>query len=318
MSRIIQILVLLSLFIACVNDTKKNDELPKVDFDILRFEQQFYKANETSLGKLKNKYSYMFPSTVHDSVWLHKINNDQEQFLFSESQRVFNDFSAEQLQLTVLFQQIKYRNINFKVPNIISHISNLDFQYPVIYADSLLFISLDMYLGKDHIAYSDFPRYLSQNFTKDRLIVDVSEQVNRKLYKNIRARSFRDKMLNEAKFVFANELNLPLVDKHLIIGYSKEKFEWAVKNESDVWKYFIENEILYSTESSLNTRFLDLAPFSKFYLESDNDSPGRIGVWMGWQIIRSYMKNNDVTLQELMKASPEIIYNKSKYKPRKD
>ena len=35
--------------------------------------------------------------------------------------------------------------------------------------------------------------------------------------------------------------------------------------------------------------FFDASPFSKFYLEIDNQSPGRIGRWIGWQIVRSYM-----------------------------
>ena len=75
--------------------------------------------------------------------------------------------------------------------------------------------------------------------------------------------------------------------------------------------------MLYSSDSDLDARFINVAPFSKFYQASDGDSPGRIGVWIGWQIVRSYMRNNDVTLQELIAVSPEDIYKKSKYKPRK-
>ena len=107
MARIIRILLVLPLFITCVNDAKKNDELPSVDFEVLRFEQKFYEASESSLEKLKNNYSFMFPVAVHDSVWVQKINNDQEQFLYSESQRVFKDFSTVQDQLSGLFQQVK-------------------------------------------------------------------------------------------------------------------------------------------------------------------------------------------------------------------
>ena len=76
---------------------------------------------------------------------------------------------------------------------------------------------------------------------------------------------------------------------------------WAATNESQVWKYFIENKLLFSTDTKLNKRFLDVAPFSKFYRSEDNLSPGRIGAWIGWQIVRSYMKHNDVSLQKLVK-----------------
>jgi uncharacterized protein YjaZ len=59
------------------------------------------------------------------------------------------------------------------------------------------------------------------------------------------------------------------------------------------------------------------APFSKFYIDIDKESPGRIGVWLGWQIVRSYMNNNEVTLQQLLQTNAEEIFNKSKYKPKK-
>ena len=124
-------------------------------------------------------------------------------------------------------------------------------------------------------------------------------------------------MINEGKFLYATDINLPMVSDELKIGYSKEKLNWAEQNENDVWKYFIENELLFSNDASLNSRFIDVAPFSKFYLESDNDSPGRIGVWIGWQIVRSYMKNNEVTLEQLMSMESESIYKKSKYKPKR-
>ncbi len=85
-----------------------------------------------------------------------------------------------------------------------------------------------------------------------------------------------------------------------------------------MWRHFIENEMLYSEDPKLNIRFIAPAPFSKFYLEIDNDSPGRVGAWIGWQIVRSYMKNNNnVTLPELLKTNAKEIFEKSKYKPKK-
>jgi hypothetical protein len=52
-------------------------------------------------------------------------------------------------------------------------------------------------------------------------------------------------------------------------------------------------------------------------MEQDNLSPGKIGVWVGWQIVKAHMKHNDVSLQELLKMSEEEVFNKSKYKPKR-
>ena len=102
------------------------------------------------------------------------------------------------------------------------------------------------------------------------------------------------------------------------IGYTEAQLDWARANESYIWRYFIERELLFSTDSKLPGRFINLAPFSKFYLEEiDSQSPGRLGQYMGWQIVRAYMENNEVTLKDMLLASSEDIFNNSKFKPRK-
>ena len=93
--------------------------------------------------------------------------------------------------------------------------------------------------------------------------------------------------------------------------------KWAKENEYFVWTYFIENNILFNPDNNLMNQFIFDAPFSKFYLEIDNESSEKIGKYIGWQIVKSYMNNNDVSLTELLKTSPTDIYDKSKYKPNK-
>ena len=100
-------------------------------------------------------------------------------------------------------------------------------------------------------------------------------------------------------------------------NFNEDKLTWAKANEEQVWMYFIDKKLLFSTDTKLNKRFLENAPFSKFYMEQDDLSPGKIGVWMGWKIVNAFMENNDVSLQQLLKMDEENIFNKSKYKPKK-
>ena len=75
----------------------------------------------------------------------------------------------------------------------------------------------------------------------------------------------------------------------------------------------------YSTDSKLPSRFISPAPFSKFQLEYiDSESPGRIGRYIGWQIVRSYMDTNAISFQDMLSKSTEEIFNNSNFKPRKD
>ena len=93
--------------------------------------------------------------------------------------------------------------------------------------------------------------------------------------------------------------------------------KWADTNQYNAWIYFIENDILFSPESSLDNRFINNAPFSIFYSNNDSETSEMIGKFIGWQIVRSYAKNNNVSLTELLNMSPVKIYNNSKFKPLK-
>ena len=82
---------------------------------------------------------------------------------------------------------------------------------------------------------------------------------------------------------------LPHLQDKIKIAYSDDEIKWVKNNERFIWQYFIEKQLLYKTDSELTERFIEPAPFSKFYLQIDNESPGKIGVWIGWQIVRSFL-----------------------------
>jgi uncharacterized protein YjaZ len=124
-------------------------------------------------------------------------------------------------------------------------------------------------------------------------------------------------MVYFGKELYLKDLFLPTYTDAEKMGYTPEQIVWCQENESYIWRYFIEREMLFSDEQKLTSRFIDPAPFSKFYLEIDNDSPGQVGSWIGWQIVRSFMENNDVTVDQLLKTDAKEIFEKSKYKPKK-
>jgi gliding motility-associated lipoprotein GldB len=315
---IIVFLILLTLT-SCSSNNNEVVDVSGIDVEFLvnRYEVDFYRANQGSLPLLKNKYPYLFPRSFSDSLAISKMSNKEELDLFNETQKLYSDISDLELELMSLFKHIKYYNPKFKSPNITTMISDIDYDSRVIYADSLLLISLDVYLGKEHEFYSDYPKYIKENNTKENIIVDIANSISENQILPITSRSFIGKMVYEGKKMYLLDLYLPTISDKLKIGFLDQKLAWAVTNEEDIWKYFIERKLLFSTDTKLNKRFLDNAPFSKFYLENDNQSPGRIGVWLGWQIVRSYMQNNDVSLQQLLKINELDLYKKSKYKPRK-
>ena len=318
MRKIISFLLLMVMVVSCKKENKLQVDVSNINVDLklARFDIDFYNSTPQTLSKTKEIYPMFFPHNV-DSVWINKIQNKDERELFDETQKKYPNLSFLEMELVDLFQHVKYYNKNFQEPVVISMLTNVDYENKVLFDSGLLLISLDCYLGGKHEFYSDFPDYVKQNNRKEHIIVDVANSIINKQMPPNNERSFINKMIYEGKKMYLLDAYLPQVSDVEKIGYDPVKYNWAVESEEDIWKYFIERELLYDTDLKLNKRFLDIAPFSKFYLGEDNLSPGRIGVWIGWQIVRSFMQNNDVSLPELLQTEEDIIFKKSKYKPKR-
>ncbi len=315
----IYFLCIVILLANCTKENKLDINVSdiKVNTIIKRFDQEFYTSSTSKLPELKEIYPYLFPVQNPDSVWVNKMQDKDEQELFAETQKLYSNLSDEKEQLTDLFKHIKYYYPNFNPPKVITLLTNVDYESRVIYADSLLLVSLDMYLGKDSNIYEDFPNYIKNNFTKEHLIVDVAKAFAKVQIPLSSDRSFISRIIQEGKKMYVLDAYLPKLSDAEKIGYSQEQIDWAEFNDQDVWKYFVQNELLFSSDPELSRRFIDTAPFSKFYQANDNETPGSIGVWFGWQIVRAYMQNNNIDLKDMLKTNNEVIFKKSKYKPVK-
>ncbi len=312
------IIFLLSLFSCTKKDSTKVDiENIDVNVEIYRFDQEFYTSPPEDLSKLKNTYPFLFPTQNHDSIWVNKMTDKDELELFDETQKIYEDFSIYEVQLNKLFKHIKYYYPRFYEPKVITLLTNIDSDNNVILTDSLLLISLDIFLGENHDFYSEFPNYIKQNFTEDQLIIAVAEKFAQKFIKPNHDKSFVSKMIQEGKKMELMQHFLPDTNEANILSYSDEQKQWAENNESEIWKYFIQNSLLFNNDPELSIRFIDQAPFSKFFTANDKESPGEIGVWFGWQIVKSYMKYNGADIQEMLVTPNEIVFKKSKYKPKK-
>ena len=236
--------------------------------------------------------------------------------LYSEVQKKYSNFEPEKKKLESLFKNIKYNFPETKTPKVITLISEMDYANKIVYTDSLLIISLELYLGKEHKFY-EFPSYLKQNFEQKQILPDVVSSFSTRKIPPVSDKNLLGQMIYFGKQLYLKDLLLPEYTEAEKMGYTPKQVQWCQENESYMWRYFIENELLYSDDKKLNNRFINPAPFSKFYLEIDNESPGRVGAWIGWQIVRSYMKNNEVSLQDMLKMNAKEIFEKSKYKPKK-
>ena len=308
-------ILMIIFFFIWISCDKKNT-LKKNKIEVERFEKLFYNSNPSDLKQIKNKYNLFFPDSYPDSVWLNRLQDPIQLEIFNEIIMQYDSVIFLETGLFEFFEKHKELDNKFLIPRVITVNTDVDYRNKVIFADSILLIGLDNYLGPNHKFYDGIPDYIKEDFTIPNIFSDIAEKFAFGIVSRNEFYTFLDKIIFYGKVLYYKDFTLGIEDRHKI-GYSKAKMKWAKENEYFVWTYFIENYILFDPDNDLESRFINDSPFSRFYLEIDNESSEMIGKYIGWQIVKSYMKNNNTSLNDMLTKSPLDIYNNSKYKPNK-
>ena len=247
------------------------------------------------------------PEFLNDTVYGFKATNTKEQEVFADIQDI-------EKELSTAFARIRYLYPETEVPSLYLFISG--FQTPIYFGDELMGIGADMYLGSNYEYYNRVVyEYQKQTMRKECIPVDV---VSAYLFRTIPYTSTKsrllDQMLYRGKIMYLVAQIFDRLPEYEIMGWKKEQLNWCIKNERAIWHLVMDKRDLFKTESLVLTSYLNDGPFTS---EISQEAPGRLGIWLGWRIVESYMAHNEnVTLQELM-AEPDAqkILENSYYKP---
>lgn len=314
------VLLIILLVFSCKENSKISTDITSipVDLEVVRFDREFAAADPIELPELRSKYPYFFPETVPDSVWQLKLVDTLQRQLLRSVDSTFGSFGSEENDLVLFYKHLKYYFPRIAVPDkVITLTSDVDYANRIILTDSLLLIGLDNYLGADHRFYSGIDRYIAHSLDRKYLLRDIALAHSTRLIPPPADRTFLAQMVYHGKRLYLAQLLLPTNTEAQILGYSDEQMDWAMANEDPIWRYFIERELLYSTDRDLVRRFIDDAPFSKFRLELDRESPGRIGRYIGWRIVEAYASDQDRALEEILSLPARTLFMESRFKPRK-
>jgi len=315
---IVFISIFLILNVGCQDNVNVKPEVEAIDIDvnIVRFDSIFYGAHPEDLQTLKKEFPFMFDATIPDSLWILKMNDTLQNYIESEVQKEFKDFKEQEAQIELFFKHLKYFFPKQSLPKVITLAEYVDYNTKVLLNEDLLFISLDNYLGKDHEFYEGFQDYIAQLQSPEQILPDIAHQYANQLVPLPESRDFLSQMVYEGKKLYFKQQTLPMLRPEYLIGYTEEQLAWADEYEFMIWQFFVERDLLYSTDSDLKRRFILPAPFTKFYLEIDSESPPRLGQFLGWEIVRAYAeKFPEKSLKEIVQLNEQDIFNQSKYKP---
>src|SRR5690606_38547964 len=188
------------------------------------------------------------PEQFHDSIWIAKMKDTIQQELSEEVLKIFPDFKAEEEEFYSLFQRMKYYFPDFDEPRIITVTTEVDYKNSIIYADSLLLVGLDNYLGVEHHFYESIYKYIRKNFERRQIVVDAAAELSKRRITRTKERTFLSHLILYGKELYLKDLLVPSKTDAQKIGYTEEELAWAEENESQIWRYFVEKDLLYSTD----------------------------------------------------------------------
>ena len=316
--KILVFILLLGTF-SCKKTSKVKKEISAINIDLTieRFDQLFASSSPSDLPFLKQTYPFLFSKQFSDSVWTRRMEDPVQGLLAAAVDSVFSDFTKTEAEITSFYQHLKYYSKPLKMPRLITVLSDVDYRNKIAVTDTIVLIALDTYLGDDHEFYNSFYDYIKQNLNSTQIVPDLATSYAEQLIYQPNRATFLAEMIYFGKQLYLKDLWIPFKSNSEKIGYSVSEYEWSEDNEFYIWQYFVENELLYQTDRKLLGRFIIAAPFSRFNLELDTESPGRLGQYIGWQIVKSYMNNNSTSVLEMLQMDPQEIFNNAKFKPRK-
>lgn len=295
-----------------------------VSLQIVQTEKELYSAETLAevlayFDKYPQLATYFWHSNQYpsDSILAGRvyalINQPGVDTVFQESMNAFADLSGFQSDMEGALGRMKSIYPEMTLPKVYTAVTV--FYNDLLVSDSLIIIGTDHFVGPNSTyAPQDIPEYILRRYNKEHLPAIIMQFLSGYYVKAGKDNTLLSDMIDFGKNYYLTSRLLPCTPDSVIIGYTADNMVDINKNQEIIWANFIENELLYTTDHVMKRKFLSERPNIP---EISPDCPGRIGAWVGWQIVESYMANNDVTIAELMEDTDHhALFEKSGYKPK--
>ena len=332
--------LVLTLFAAC-NSGADQEQPPTPDVSgvqvnamIKRFDQDLFAMDTTrfleSMQILSAKYPAFLPffikEVAHDPTQPQEkaeealygfVTAQQVRRLNDSCQSAFPNMNAFQPELTQLLKYFKYYYPQRQEPVTVTAVT--EFIGNVAWVnDTTMLVGLDFFLGKDFEGYNPdiFPQYLRNQFTKENMVVKYALELAKSVVPPPTQDHILDHMISNGKILYIMDCLLPLVPDSIKMGYTSEQWNGCIANEQGIWARLLDMKVLYEPLGAKNMKIVTDGPSTDNVFQ---EAPGQVGNWMGWQIVKAYMKRFPQTdLNELANLTDaQQFVEKAKYKPRK-
>jgi len=327
----ILIFLLLVLIVSCnLHKDRLNVDISDIKINeirIKRYDRDLFniKVNNLQQGleSIRGKYLFFLGTDLSDARKLAEMSdylrNPRNIEFHRASEAAFPNLDNVEKDLTYGFRHFKYYFPKQMIPEVYSYISGGDYDTPVRLADSVMIIALDTYLGESFKPYlSDgLPLYRVKRMTAEHIVPEcMSVMISQVCPSDQTAVRLLDLMIDSGRQHWLLDAVLPGLPGYIKFDYTPGQFDWVTKNESHVWAAMIENRMLYSADGKVVRIFFSDGPNTP---EFGKESPPRMGEYLGWRIVKSYLDNHpEIPVQKIIADTDyQSILAQSGYKPSK-
>lgn len=318
------------LFIAgCKTNPYKADisDIDIEEIEIKRYGKALFEMDRSDVGgelvRMADDFRFFLGDNYRDTLGIIQINefiNDPvNRMVAGECLGQYPSLAELEASFTEAFRYHRYHYPEKPVPQVYTYISGLNYESPAAYYDSVMIIALDLYLGEDFEPYRQvgLPQYRIKRMNRQSILPDCFRHMAATAHiEPGRLNTLLDRMVYHGKILFFVDNMLPDTPDEVKIGFTPEQLEWCRQNESNIWSFIINNELLYSTDYHKINSLIQDGPFTAAF---GNESPAMTGRWLGWQIVRNYAKENPgLSLQQIMDdPDSQGVLQNSGYKPKR-
>ncbi|GHU72985.1 GldB family lipoprotein [Bacteroidia bacterium] len=303
------------ILIACLIISCKKENLNS-DFQIQRFDTDYFRS---ITGDIPFDFLQKYHPFLED--YMQKVISEDTDFsdsilmqMYLDEQGVFADISGLQKEVSTGIEKLLEHFPDLSRPEIYLHVSG--WNQHVVVGENYVSLSADYYLGAGYPLYREFfYDYQLPKMTPERMAPDLflGWLMAEFPFKGNEA-VLLDKMLYEGKLRYILSQILPKRKVWEYAGYTQDQYEWCKTNESRIWKLILEKQHLFRSDYAVTIQYLREAPYTATL---PAESPGSVGVWLGFQIISGYMKQHPQTAWPALMNETDysLLLKESKYRP---
>jgi hypothetical protein len=215
------------------------------------------------------------------------------------------------------FRYIKYYDSSFVLPQHVYYfVSGLRGITAALQSEQNIGVGLDMFLGQDFLPYAQLnkSKFETIRMTDDNIPVWVCRALYEDKYPFMpENRNLLELMIEKGKELYFLEKVTPYLKDEVRLGFTSEQLKWCMDNEAAIYNLLIQNQLLFETNLQKTMRYVSDGPAQGGL---SGDSPGNVGSFIGWRIVKKYAKLTNAGMHELLetKDAREIL-NQAKYKP---